>query len=67
MISVYEQRGIVKGYREGLLTFLRAKFGTLPDGVTAKIDEIEEVEELEVFVVKAVNANSLEETGLTEN
>jgi hypothetical protein len=65
MISVYEERGIVKGQRLALLRLLRQKFGLLPEAVEVRVRKMD-TPELEVLIDRILTATTLEELGLTE-
>jgi hypothetical protein len=67
VLTVYEERGIIKGQRKSVLQLLRLRFGDLPENVVAKIQAIEDATELDALLERAVKANSLEEMGLSEN
>lgn len=65
MITVYEERGIVRGMRRTLLNQLHARFGELPDSVVAKIEAATEGE-LDVLSQRVLTAPSLEAMGLND-
>lgn len=78
MITIYEQRGIeqgieqgmeqgiVRGMRRTLLNLLRARFGELPESVTAWIEAIESAADLDVLSQRVLTAASLEAMRLDE-
>jgi hypothetical protein len=67
MLTVYEERGIVKGKRSMLLKQLRLRFGELPENVVARIQAMETEAELDALSERFVTATSLEDMGLREN
>jgi hypothetical protein len=66
MLTVYEERGILRGKRDTLLRLLRRKFGDLPESVAAKVQAIQTEAELDRLSERILDAGSLEEMGLTE-
>jgi len=54
------------GERNRLLKVLRRKFGELPEAVTARIEGIGSEEEFDALFERALDANTLDETGLAE-
>ena len=69
MMSVYEEIGFaigkIQGKQEVLLRMLQRKFGNLPESVTARIEAIKNEAQLDALLIRILDANSLEETGLT--
>ena len=66
MLSIYEERSIVKGVRNSLLRVLRAKFGDLPEQAEAHIRDITDETELNALLERVLSANSLAQMGLEE-
>ncbi len=66
MLTVYEERGILRGKRDTLLRLLRRKFGELPESVLARVQAIQTEAELDRLSERILDAGSLEEMGLTE-
>jgi hypothetical protein len=67
MLTVYEERGIVKGKRDTLQRLLRRKFGDLPEAMITKIQAIQTEAELDILFDQALDANSLEEIGMSDS
>ena len=77
VISVYEERGIEKGKKQGieigtvqaerktLILQMEHKFGSLLENVRASIQNIDNVEELDRLLRLVLTAQSLEEMGLS--
>lgn len=61
MISVYEERGIIKGKREMVLRQMSRKFGSLPQTVVERIRRIEEEEPLDLLSDRILTATTLED------
>jgi hypothetical protein len=66
MLSIYEERGIVKGMRNAVLRLLREKFGELPEQVETRVRSITDEAELDTLLGRVLSANSLAEMGLEE-
>ena len=66
MLSIYEERGIVKGMRNMLLKQMRAKFGDFPEHIEAHVRSITDEAELDTLSERILSANSLAEMGLEE-
>ncbi|GMR24277.1 MAG: hypothetical protein BMS9Abin37_2799 [Acidobacteriota bacterium] len=68
----FEQKGLEKGREEGLLTGKRetllrlfsAKFGTVSEATTARVEAIDSVEELDALLERVLTASSLEDMKL---
>jgi hypothetical protein len=63
MISVYEERGIVKGEQRMLLSLLQTKFGSVPESVELRIRKMDSIE-LEALSKQILTATTLKELGL---
>jgi hypothetical protein len=64
MLTVYEERGIIKGKREALLKLMRFKFGDLPEAVAAKVQAINAEAELDALFERVLHAKTLVDAGL---
>jgi hypothetical protein len=64
MLTIYEERGIIKGKRDALLKQLRFKFGDVPEAVAAKVQAIDMEAELDVLLERVLQANTLADMGL---
>lgn len=64
MLTIYEERGILKGKRDLLLKLLRRKFGDLPEAMAAKIQGIEDEAELDGLGERVLSARTIEDMGL---
>lgn len=66
MLTIYEERGILRGKRDVLLRLMRLKFGELPEPVIEKVGAIEAEAELDTLSERILTARSLEEMGIGE-
>lgn len=66
MLTVYEERGIIKGKRDALLKLLRCKFGDLPKAVVARVQTIDTEVALDVLVERTFRATTLGDMGLEQ-
>ena len=66
MVSVYEERGMVKKARNVLLKLMRSKFGELPEQAEAKILSIMEEEVLDTLLDRILKAETLADMKLEE-
>ncbi len=66
MLSIYEERGIVKGTRQALLNLMRVKFGELPEQVEAKVRSITDEEMLDTLLERILTAATLGDMKLEE-
>jgi hypothetical protein len=64
MLTVYEERGILKGKRDALLMQLRIKFGDLPEAVVARVQTLDTEAVLDVLLERVLRAATLEDMGL---
>ena len=64
MLTIYEERGIIKGKRHALLKQLRFKFGNVPKAVSAKVQVIDNEAELDTLLERMLQANTLVGMGL---
>jgi hypothetical protein len=64
MLTIYEERGIIKGKRDALLKLLRFKFGDLPEAVAAKVQAIDTEAALDELFERVLGADTLDDTGL---
>ena len=64
MLTIYEERGIIKGKRDALLKLLRFKFGDLPEAVAAKVQAIDTEAALDELFERVLGAEALDDTGL---
>ena len=64
MLTIYEERGIIKGKRDALLKQLRFKFGEVPEAVSAKVQAIDMEAELDTLLERVLQANTLADMGL---
>jgi hypothetical protein len=64
MLTVYEERGIIKGKREALLMQLRIKFGDLPEAVVARVQTIDTEAALDALLERVLRATTLGDMGL---
>ncbi|MGH8066228.1 MAG: Rpn family recombination-promoting nuclease/putative transposase [Candidatus Entotheonellia bacterium] len=64
MLTIYEERGIIKGKRDALLKQLRFKFGDVPEAVAAKVQAIDTEAELDALLERVLQANTLADMGL---
>jgi hypothetical protein len=64
MLTIYEERGILKGKRDLLLKQLHIKFGVLPDAISAKVQAIDTEAELDTLAERVLSASTLAEMGL---
>ena len=64
MLTVYEERGIIKGKRDALLKLLRFKFGDVPETASAKVQAIDTEAELDALLERVLQAMTLAEMGL---
>jgi hypothetical protein len=67
MLTVYEERGILKGERRMILSLLRRKFGELPADVIARIESMQTEAELEALSGRVLEAGSLSELELSSD
>jgi hypothetical protein len=71
MLTIYEERGIVKGILRGkrqmLLSLMRQKFGELPEALRAQVEAIQKEEEIDALSNRFVTADSLEAMGLEQH
>jgi len=65
MLTIYEERGIIKGKRVTLIRLLRRKYGELPEDLEARVLSIQTAEELDVLLDRFVDARSLDEMRLS--
>jgi len=69
MLTIYEERGIIKGILRGkrdmLLRQLRRRFGDLPEHLEARVRSIEAPDELDDLLDRFVDARSLDEMRLS--
>jgi hypothetical protein len=66
MLTVYEERGIVKGKRDALLKLMRAKFQELPENAVVRIQGIESEAHLDQLLERVLTAASVEEMQLDQ-
>ena len=64
MLTVYEERGIIKGKREALLMLLQCKFGDLPEAVVARVQTIDTDAALDALLGRVLRATTLGDMGL---
>lgn len=72
MISVYEERGVVRGIEQGvvrgkqdsLLRLLALKFGPLPEAIMTRIQTVNNADELDALTDRVLFATSLTDMGL---
>jgi hypothetical protein len=67
MLTIYEERGIIKGKRNMLLRQMRKKFGELPEAVVMRLQAIQADEELDQILDRVLEAHSLAEIGLPDD
>jgi len=63
MLTVYEERGILKGKRDALLKLLQYKFGEVSEAIAAKIHAIDTEAELDALLERVLTANTLADMG----
>ena len=61
MLTIYEERGIVKGKRDLVLRQLRHKFGELPERITSIVQAKQTEAELDALFDRVLDAHSLGE------
>ena len=66
MLSIYEERGMVKKARNVLLKQMGVKFGELPEQVEAKVRSIADEELLDTLLERFVTAETLADMKLEE-
>jgi hypothetical protein len=64
MLTIYEERGIIKSKRDALLKQLRFKFGDVPEAVSAKVQSVDMEAELDTLLERVLQANTLADMGL---
>jgi hypothetical protein len=64
MLTIYEERGIIKGKRDALLKPLRFKFGDVPEAVSAKVQVIDTEAEMDTQLERVLQDNTLADMGL---
>lgn len=64
MLTIYEERGIIKGKRDALLKLLRFKFADLPEAVAARVQAIDAEAALDGLFDRVLGAETLDDTGL---
>jgi hypothetical protein len=64
MLTIYEERGIIKGKRDALLKQLRFKFGDVPEAVAAKVQAIDTEAALDALLERVLQATTLADMGL---
>jgi hypothetical protein len=64
MLTIYEERGIIKGKRDALLKLLRFKFADVPEAIAAKVQAIDMEAELDRLLQRVLQANTLTDMGL---
>lgn len=64
MLTIYEERGIIKGKRDALLKQLRFKFGDLPETVSARVQAIDTEAALDGLLERVLGAKTLADMGL---
>lgn len=64
MLTIYEERGIIKGKRDALLKLLQYKFGALPEAVVARVQTIDTDAALDALLERVLRAITLEDMGL---
>lgn len=64
MLTIYEERGIIKGKRGALLRQLRFKFGDLPEATVAGLQGIGTEAELDALLERVLGAKTLHDMGL---
>ena len=66
MVSIYEERRMIKKAQNVLLKQIRSKFGELPEQVEAKIRSILDEELLDTLLERILTADSLSDMKLEE-
>ncbi len=66
MVSIYEERGVIKGAQNMLLKQMRKKFGELPEQIEIKMRGITDEAELERLGERFVTADTLADMKLEE-
>lgn len=61
VMSIYEKRGIEKGKRAVLMRQMELKFGSVPESVRLRLENITDREELDLLASRILFAESLEE------
>jgi hypothetical protein len=64
ILTIYEERGIIKGKRDALLKLLRFKFGDVPEAAAAKVQAIGTEAELDALLERVLQANTLADMDL---
>jgi hypothetical protein len=64
MLTIYEERGIIKGKRDALLKQLRFKFGDVPEAIAAKVQAVDTEAELDRLLERVLQATTLADMGL---
>jgi hypothetical protein len=64
MLTIYEERGIIKGKRDALLKLLCFKFADVPEAVAAKVQAIDTEAELDALLERVLQAKTLADMGL---
>lgn len=59
------EQGVVQGLRRSLLRMLRARFGDLPQAVTAKVEGIANADALDALTERVLTAPTLDTMGLS--
>jgi len=67
MLTVYEERGIIKGKRDALLKLLQCKFGDLPEAVVARVQTIDTEAAVDALLERVLGATTLEDMGLAQD
>jgi len=66
ILTIYEERGIIKGKRDALLIQLRIKFGDLPEAVVARVQTIDTEAALDALLERVLRATTLGDMGLAQ-
>jgi hypothetical protein len=61
LLTIYEERGIIKGKQDVILRQLRLKFENLPESVVARVQEMKSDDELNPRLDRIISASSLDE------
>jgi hypothetical protein len=63
MLTIYEERGIIKGKRDALLKLFRFKFGDVPEAVAAKVQAIDTEADMDALSERLLQATMLADMG----